>query len=210
MNFAIAWALLQSNGFGPHGPTHDYHGTFKVVLFRLWHTYAPPGYPDAPENLGLCGGRWGCQSFDIGEHANLSGGRLVTRDMLGVWSGWPAMTMAAYKFHEVIYDKAQPWKGPLSQVEFNSPGAMWFTAPWTTDNSGKPLRFLFRPLWFGTAVNSVLCGALAWLTWTGTKSVRKRIRARRSSRERCCPICHYDLQGELQRGCSECGWNRPL
>ncbi len=28
-------------------------------------------------------------------------------------------------------------------------------------------------------------------------------------RRGCCPCCGYDIKGQADKGCSECGWRRP-
>ena len=65
-------------------------------------------------------------------------------------------------------------------------------------------RLPLTPLWPGFAVNTLLYGIILWLLIPGPFVLRRRIRIRGGR----CPQCGYDLRGDLQRGCPECGWNR--
>jgi len=76
-----------------------------------------------------------------------------------------------------------------------------------TDWSARPiqLHYLpFMPAWFGFAVNTLLYAILIWLLTPGPLGLRWLIRLKRGR----CPKCGYDLRGQLEAGCPECGWNR--
>lgn len=61
-----------------------------------------------------------------------------------------------------------------------------------------------QPIPVGIVVNTLFWGVL-WFTFV---VAARRIRGRlRGSRGRC-HRCAYDLQGKLERGCPECGWQR--
>ncbi|MCK4873483.1 MAG: hypothetical protein KAS72_12215 [Phycisphaerales bacterium] len=60
------------------------------------------------------------------------------------------------------------------------------------------------PIWVGLTANSVCYGLLFFLAFLGGKHGRRFARRRRGR----CPLCAYDLRGELDAGCPECGWNR--
>ena len=61
-----------------------------------------------------------------------------------------------------------------------------------------------RPIWVGLIADSVFFAGSWWVALAALGLVKKRL-ATRAGR---CPRCRYDLQGELDRGCPECGWNR--
>ena len=61
-----------------------------------------------------------------------------------------------------------------------------------------------RPLWPGFAVNTLFYTAVLWLPLCGPFVLRRQIRRRRGR----CIRCGYDLRGDLDAGCPECGWNR--
>jgi len=64
------------------------------------------------------------------------------------------------------------------------------------------------PLW----VDSVALGGVLFLLIgvliLGLSMVRV-VKRRRLMNVGKCPMCKYDLRGELDRGCPECGWGRP-
>ena len=64
--------------------------------------------------------------------------------------------------------------------------------------------FPLRPIWPGFAIDTLVYGAL-WLgLLVGFGATKRALRTRRGH----CPQCGYDLRGDLDAGCSECGWNR--
>ncbi|UCD73956.1 MAG: hypothetical protein JSV91_09180 [Phycisphaerales bacterium] len=69
------------------------------------------------------------------------------------------------------------------------------------DHAFLPLR----PIWPGAAVNTVFYAALLWLLLAMTPRAARRYLRRRYG---LCPNCEYDLRGNPDGGCPECGWNR--
>lgn len=61
-----------------------------------------------------------------------------------------------------------------------------------------------RPIWRGVAFNT---GFYA-MFWCFPFVVRPRLRGMRWIRLGKCGQCGYDLRGELEAGCPECGWGR--
>lgn len=62
----------------------------------------------------------------------------------------------------------------------------------------------YQPRWLGLSVNTTFWGAL----WLGALAVPAAMRGSRRRAKGLCPACAYDLKGELNNGCPECGWNR--
>ena len=60
------------------------------------------------------------------------------------------------------------------------------------------------PIPFGFVIDTCFYGALWTIPFLGFSFMSARIRRRRGR----CPICAYDLRGDMDRGCPECGWNR--
>ncbi len=56
----------------------------------------------------------------------------------------------------------------------------------------------------GTIVNTVVYAALLWVLYSTPFGLRRIIRRKRGH----CIKCGYDLRGDLDAGCPECGWNR--
>ncbi len=69
---------------------------------------------------------------------------------------------------------------------------------------GQRIVLPLRPLAFGFLTNTV-CYAV--LTWPISRLPGVLSRRRRQRRGRC-PTCGYDLRGNLEHGCPECGWRR--
>jgi hypothetical protein len=67
-----------------------------------------------------------------------------------------------------------------------------------------PALLPFEPLWPGFAFNTLIWAVFAWVLLFGPLALRRVIRRRRGR----CPRCGYELRGELDAGCAECGWNR--
>ncbi len=65
-----------------------------------------------------------------------------------------------------------------------------------------------RPMWPGFAINTIFYAAILWgLTlgpFTACRITRRIVRRRRGH----CIKCGYDLRGEFESGCSECGLGR--
>jgi len=73
--------------------------------------------------------------------------------------------------------------------------------------SGNFRDYLFplRPIWPGLVLDSTMYAGLGWACVASVMAGRRRWRRGRGR----CPTCGYDLRGEVEQGCSECGWNRP-
>ena len=62
----------------------------------------------------------------------------------------------------------------------------------------------FRPLWLGLLLNVAIYYAIIEAAlFTLLCAIR-----RRRMRKGLCPACGYDLRGEFDGGCPECGWKR--
>lgn len=71
----------------------------------------------------------------------------------------------------------------------------------------EPLRYYYpyRPLMFGTIVNTALFAVLLAVPFVAALGGRRLWRYERGR----CPRCAYDLQQDFKSGCPECGWGRP-
>ncbi len=59
-------------------------------------------------------------------------------------------------------------------------------------------------IWPGFLINTLLYGALSFGLLFGLGAARRGLRKKRGR----CPMCAYDLRGDLDAGCPECGWGR--
>lgn len=61
-----------------------------------------------------------------------------------------------------------------------------------------------QPIWLGLAANTAIYGIVVWIIFSilgGWKRLRRFARGR-------CSNCAYDLRGDYNGACSECGWKR--
>ena len=76
--------------------------------------------------------------------------------------------------------------------------------PWSLPPSTAVRALPFKPMWFGFTLNTVFFSSGWWIVLAGTPPLRRWIRERRGR----CPQCGYDLRGNFQTGCAECGWHK--
>jgi hypothetical protein len=102
--------------------------------------------------------------------------------------GWPCRCLRAW-----TADLCEHWHGAVS-------GPTWLIrAP---VGASRPLPYV--PWWPGLIANTLFFTAPWFLLLFGVGVARCRWRMRRGS----CPSCKYDLRGDLDAGCPECGWGR--
>jgi len=109
-----------------------------------------------------------------------------------------------------------PMRCLLSRHDAKRPGphAAWgtFVPGWAIDlekeqgTLGIPRVLPLRPIALGFIINTLLYAAALLLMFIACAYVRRLMRIR-SGR---CPQCGYDLRGDLERGCPECGWGREV
>ena len=120
--------------------------------------------------------------------------------------GWPLRCIAGERWNE--------WHGPPAPIQSTSGMFVAFSAQWPN-----------RVLWLGMVMNEVFYGAviaLSFVAWIhrrrvirfyfailrpllrGPFALRRHLRRKRG----LCVACGYDLRGDLEHGCPECGWQR--
>ena len=63
-------------------------------------------------------------------------------------------------------------------------------------------------IWRGLAIDAAFWGLVFGGGWLTSRSVWRRARGALAIRRGRCPRCRYDLGGETEAGCPECGWRR--
>ena len=118
---------------------------------------------------------------------------LEVREVAG--RGWPIRTL----WNEVSRSVGPRTGFPYEQSLDGIPIPRWL----------RPLDtiiiiFPIHPIWRGFVINTIFYGALLWLLTLGPLSARRMIR------HQCgrCIKCGYDLRGNSEGGCPECGWGR--
>ena len=99
--------------------------------------------------------------------------------------------------------EGRPREYGLSIFRYGVPfRALEFAALMSTDLISSSRSFGFippRPIWVGSALNTVFYAALVWLLFAGVSTLRRFLRVRRG----LCPKCAYPM-GE-SAVCTECG-----
>jgi len=67
-----------------------------------------------------------------------------------------------------------------------------------------PMCLPLRPIFPGFLVNTLFYAAIWFGIFFGVATLRRFVRKKRGR----CVKCSYDLRGEFEIGCPECGWNR--
>lgn len=67
-----------------------------------------------------------------------------------------------------------------------------------------PRALPYRPMWRGLVMDVVVWGGMYFVIVSAVSGIRRWRRTRRG----WCPECAYDLHGQAEVGCSECGWKR--
>lgn len=108
--------------------------------------------------------------------------------------GWPVPSLQWHQIERTGLVVKRGWSIDL-------PGLGPITRPLLP----APRRLPLTPVWLGLFFNTALYAAVLGTGMMGLSYVGA---ARREARRRrgCCPSCAYDLHGDFQSGCPECGW----
>ena len=98
--------------------------------------------------------------------------------------GWPLFAMQGMRSH--------------------GPDSLGWSHPRINAPNGRDLVAPLRPLWPGFLIDTFFYGALWFGLFLGPGAAQRTIRRKRGR----CVKCGYDLRGDLDTGCPECGWNR--
>lgn len=111
---------------------------------------------------------------------------------LVVRSGWPALA-----FQGEMWARADNnWSNPRLFTAIDANAVLGI---------GSDARLLpLSPVWQGLAVNTLFYALMVGLLAYGPLALRRFIRSLRG----LCPVCSYDLRGNLSDGCPECSWGR--
>ncbi len=132
--------------------------------------------------------------------------------VLYVAAGWPLRCLASRCYERDIRWHFRVPRG-LSRGQVMRMGGLGHSPFWKNaiviedQVAGGPFtaRVLpLRPIPIGMTVNSLFWGILWFLLILNARQIRRWLRASRGH----CPACRYDLRGDLEQGCPECGWRR--
>lgn len=135
------------------------------------------------------------------------------------WKSWGVSVAALDR----IAARRPAARGSLTEHAFGWPMPAVWVAPDPSDPAslgwGVELPFTRldafrpRPVWWGLLIDSIVFGILWWMVLAAARWVAWFFawRPKRSERRRArgwCPMCGYDLGGNLGAGCPECGWGK--
>ena len=105
-------------------------------------------------------------------------------------AGWPSRALYAYEAGLLTRENSLEINVGLWLIEWNPMhNEVWMPV---------------RPIWPGFVIDTLFYASIWYGVFFGFGSAKRAIRRKRGR----CPRCGYDLRGALEKGCSECGWNR--
>jgi len=119
--------------------------------------------------------------------------------------GWPWVVMCQ--------DVRGTIAGAPPTPRTESPGSRSGAVTVAASTSDRARRLPIRPAWSGLSLSMAAYSGVWAALIGGVAGARSLIRAsRRRQREKngCCPQCAYDLRGDLESQCPECGWRRTM
>ncbi len=122
--------------------------------------------------------------------------------------GWPLRALHG-ELWRVWGDPGRPVGGSPGRRVWSSPGPIESVRHCLVLPNGlhKRIGVAALPrgiLPLGFIVDSIVFGFLWWTLIVGIAGLKRAMRRRRGR----CPMCKYDLRGDLDAGCPECGWGR--
>lgn len=118
-------------------------------------------------------------------------------NMVGYAAGWPLNCLYA----------VEHYRGPIAAPTEHEVTGLLRLRPRSMYNhfdGSLPVA----PLWGPLLANTALYAGTWWGVLSVVAATARAIRNRRRARHGCCPVCAYDLRGDLAAGCPECGWGR--
>jgi hypothetical protein len=128
-----------------------------------------------------------------------------------VRAGWPARCLSGLRWRNPPdFGRVQGgfWGAPVR--EGSGRDVRVYVDAFAVPGRVGPVRFSpdrtlpLRPLWRGLALNVAAWAGLLWLVTLGPFELRRLVRQAAGR----CLRCGYDLRGEYEEGCPECGWAR--
>ena len=100
-----------------------------------------------------------------------------------------------------------PMRCLASEAFFSSDSQIGIVYRWNLDlgaNAQGAILLPLRPLPVGFVINTLVYAAMWYVVFQLVGRARSQVRRHYGH----CPKCGYDLQHQLGKGCSECGWRR--
>ncbi len=197
VNVAVAWGCVRWVETEPTGVWHPNGANWLPADSELLEWYKqsspPKGHVGQPRNVQ----RWS----GFGVNKAMINIRPVREDLATVdttscvWrhrAGWPFRSAEMRIWVNVSSEvRTELLAGPLTRAK-------------AENLREKSTETTLVVRWPGLTINTVFYAVILWLPICGPSVLRPIIRRRRGR----CIKCDYDLRGDLDAGCPECGWNR--
>ena len=203
VNVAVAWGFCLSGI--RHRGGRDLPITRHDAVYQSWVWDQRPR-PDLDWHVSYWA-KWGGHPARCGFHVEAN---TETADLRWMFmckqylTGWPFRSFEGQTWSLAAYD-IEPSRTALYETSVKS---LWFGgSAECLDIGGWHFAILpipTRPIWPAFAINTVIYAISAWLMKRGSCELRRFIRRKRGR----CITCGYDLRGDLDHGCPECGWKR--
>jgi len=196
----VAVSIWLSAGGPPPPDTLDDSETISTVSaadVAIWRRRRSAGWPEQPDQA-----YW--DEFSFGRSCRTLLAITGEFDRTGLTDDeWDRQARSRSFYHVDVVETG--WPAHFLAIEF------WWEAhyhtPFTEYTGGLQLGRVLLPkrvLWRGLILDTLFYAVLIGLLLVGASQGRARLR---KARDRC-PKCAYDLRGDLDTGCPECGWNR--
>ncbi len=200
MNIAVAWGIACWSTAGKSIALD----IPLVEVASFWGRYSPTEWEFDSESASAWTG-FGIVIRKVaqdaveprGAHADRSSGYIADWLVTEMEVGWP-MRCARVGWWERV-------------DRMNLTHEMGVSDGWSLVDQTAPRGLLGRgiipysPLAAGFLANTAFNALILWLLILGPLALRRLVRRRRGR----CIKCGYDLRGDFESGCPECGWNRP-
>jgi hypothetical protein len=204
VNVAAAWSIWFWKGhpaWWPQPVGWNAYGLMEVAsresINDLWQRHAEEDWPAKPA---------------FGREFR---SRCATQLQLRSQEAWIPLTspqrlprLDLSRTHEAQYS-SYGWPMRAMFLEVWGSGGDSRTTPYRSNGirlpTADPDYLPIRPLGVGFTVNTLLYAVVLWLfLFAAPRTVLRQLRRKRGR----CLECGYDLRGDLDAGCPECGWNR--
>lgn len=171
--------------------------------------------PDDPKKLGALIRCVGPNGVDDG--GTLDDWDVEKEPNLGYWYkwNWPALYRRAGQCAigvviaiGLIVWRIRPKVLAASCAMLAFGGAAAIILPWGFDGGLGRVSDSHIPYWLDYVALLGLLSIFAGFVAGGVVAVRAMQRRTLRKKRGLCPMCGYDLRGDLDAGCPECGWNR--
>ena len=108
----------------------------------------------------------------------------------------------------LVVDESYGWPGYALEFSFSIEPDRSDDSLWTLHhgawNIAEGLYLPVRPIFPGFIINTVLYAAIWFVLIFGWRAHLRLVRRWQGY----CPMCKYDVRGDMEQGCPECGWGR--